>query len=70
MQTVISDAVLAIVAGADTTATTLNNVFFHLISSPGVYSRLQKEVDKYYPPGENALDLKHYAHMVYLDAVM
>lgn len=70
MKVVISDAVLAIVAGSDTTAVTLSNIFYYLISRPDTYRRLQEEVDKYYPPGEDALNPKHYVKMSYLDAVL
>lgn len=35
-----------------------------------VYQKLQEEVDKYYPQGENALDCKFHPDMRYLDAVM
>lgn len=35
-----------------------------------VYARLQAEVDKFYPPGENALDPRHQKDMPYLEAVM
>jgi len=67
---VVSDGVLAIVAGSDTTATTLSSVFWCLMSHPTAYRRLQAEVDKYMPPGENALDTTHHPHMHYLNAVI
>ena len=38
--------------------------------NPDVYKRLEAEVDKYYPPGENSLDPKHLKNMHYLEAVM
>ena len=60
----------AILAGSDTTAAVLCNLFYLLISHPYTYKRLQAEVDHYYPAGESSLDLKHYADMKYLDAVM
>lgn len=69
-RTVISDAVLVIVAGADTTATTLSNVFYHLMCNPNSYKRLQEEVDKFYPQGEDALNTQHHVNMPYLEAVM
>lgn len=67
---VVSDGVLAIIAGSDTTATSLSNIFFHLLNNRDCYRRLQAEVDEYYPPGENALDPQHHPRMPYLDAVM
>ena len=67
---VLSDGILAIVAGSDTTATTLSNIFFNLLNHPTAYKLLQEEIDSKYPPGEDALNPKHYADMPYLDAVM
>ncbi|THH30119.1 hypothetical protein EUX98_g4052 [Antrodiella citrinella] len=67
---VVSDAVLAVIAGSDTTSIVLSNTLFAVLRNPDVYSKLKAEVDLYYPPGENACDTQHYAKMVYLDAVM
>lgn len=67
---VIADALLAVVAGSDTTALVLTCLFFSLMRNPDVYARLQAEVDKFYPPGENALDPRHLKDMPYLEAVM
>ncbi len=67
---VISDGILALVAGSDTTAAVLSNTFWCLIRQPYAYKRLQAEVDQYYPRGEDSLDPKHHVKMVYLDAVL
>ncbi|KAH7913197.1 cytochrome P450 [Hygrophoropsis aurantiaca] len=67
---VAADGVLAIVAGSDTTATTLSSLFWFLLNNPITYRRLQAEVDKYYPPGESALDTTHHQQMSYLNAVI
>lgn len=67
---VIADALLAVVAGSDTTALVLTCLFFSLMRNPEVYARLQAEVDKFYPPGENALDPRHQKDMPYLEAVI
>lgn len=67
---VLADGILAVVAGSDTTATTLSNIFFSLLSYPETYRRLQAEVDRYYPRGEDALDPRYYVHMSYLEAIM
>lgn len=67
---VISDGLLALVAGSDTTATVLANIFYCLMCYPDAYKRLVAEVDHFYPPGENSLDSKHLKHMHYLEAVM
>lgn len=66
----ISEAVLAVIAGSDTTSTALSNAFWCLLSHPDCYKRLQEEVDCYYPSGADALNPKHYPKMVYLDAVL
>ncbi|KIJ62772.1 hypothetical protein HYDPIDRAFT_41487 [Hydnomerulius pinastri MD-312] len=67
---VASDGVLAIVAGSDTTATTLSSLFWALMENPATYRRLQAEVDHYYPPGEDALSTAHHSQMNYLNAVV
>ena len=67
---VASDGVLAIVAGSDTTATVLSSLFWALLTHPTAYRRLQAEVDRYYPPGEDALSTAHHPHMKYLNSVM
>ncbi|PSR70846.1 hypothetical protein PHLCEN_2v13287 [Hermanssonia centrifuga] len=66
----VADGILAIVAGSDTTSSVLSNAFFFLMTHPKVYEQLQAEVDRYYPPGENALDSQHHPKMSYLDAVI
>ncbi|KAF9223441.1 cytochrome P450 [Gyrodon lividus] len=67
---VASDGVLAIVAGSDTTATTLSSLFWALLDNPTAYRRLQEEIDHYYPPGEDALSTAHHQQMNYLSAVI
>jgi cytochrome P450 len=39
------EASLALVAGSDTTATTLSNAVFYLIRHPQVFARLRVEID-------------------------
>lgn len=65
-----SDGVLAIVAGSDTTATTLSSLFLSLLRNPQAYYRLQAEVDRFFPPGEDVYSTVHHPHMSYLNAVM
>ncbi|KAL6308816.1 high nitrogen upregulated cytochrome P450 monooxygenase 2 [Sparassis latifolia] len=67
---VISDGSLAVIAGSDTTSGVLTSLFFCLLSHPEAYANLQAEVDKLYPPGENALDTKHHGDMAFLNAVL
>lgn len=66
----VSDGILAMIAGSDTTATTIANVFYLLLNHRDKYDLLQEEIDKYYPPGEDALNPKQYVEMPYLEAVM
>jgi cytochrome P450 len=70
---VMSDAVLVVIAGSDTTSTILGNIVFNLVSHPEVYLRLREEVDHYFPPGEAddvIIDSAKMAEMPYLNAVM
>ncbi|KAF3386264.1 hypothetical protein F1880_001608 [Penicillium rolfsii] len=39
------DAYLIIIAGSDTTAATLTNIFFHIVSDQALYKKLQDELD-------------------------
>ena len=56
--------------GAETFTWSPENVSEFLLAHPDVYERLQAEIDKFYPAGENALDPKHHRDMPYLTAVM
>lgn len=67
---VISDSGLIIVAGSDTTATVLSSLFWFIMCNPSVYRRLQDEIDRYFPLGEDAMDTSKHIHMSYLNAVM
>lgn len=40
------------------------------MTNPTAYRRLQNEVDKYFPEGDNAMDTSRHTHMPYLNAVM
>ncbi|EKM52101.1 uncharacterized protein PHACADRAFT_262568 [Phanerochaete carnosa HHB-10118-sp] len=66
---VVGDGLLAVIAGSDTTATVLANTMYELLRHPKVYKRLQAEVDKFYPPGEDSLNPRHLKDMDYLEAV-
>lgn len=67
---VVTDGVLALAAGSDTTANALNHMFYHLLSSPDIYRRLQQEVNRFYPASGDSLDPTHHGKMDYLNAVM
>ena len=70
MQQLVDDGVLAIIAGADTTSSALTSLTYALLTHPDAYEKLQAEIDKFYPAGEDALDTKHHRDMPYLTAVM
>ena len=63
---VISDGVLALVAGSHTTSSVLSNLFYLLLRHPVVYERLQYEVDKVCDVADPTCE----ARIPYLDAVM
>ena len=66
-----SDGSLAIIAGSDTTSTTLSGLFYYILSNAVEYKRLQAEIDTAFPPGEgDPFDTTMLAEMPYLNAVM
>ncbi|KAJ7097746.1 cytochrome P450 [Mycena belliarum] len=68
---VVSNAVLAIIAGSDTSATVLTNTFFLLLAHPGSYRRLQAELDGAFPVGgKEPTDAAVLAGLPYLNAVI
>ncbi|KAJ7653210.1 cytochrome P450 [Mycena polygramma] len=67
---VVQNAIVAIIAGSDTTATVLSNAFFFLLSHPESYMRLQGEVDKAFPSGKEATDPALLSRLPYLNAVI
>ncbi|KAH8107519.1 high nitrogen upregulated cytochrome P450 monooxygenase 2 [Phellopilus nigrolimitatus] len=68
---IISNGALAIVAGSDTTSSTLGGIFYYLLTHPDVYKRLQKEVDAVFPPGEgDPFDATKLIEMPFLNAVI
>ncbi|KZT11544.1 cytochrome P450 [Laetiporus sulphureus 93-53] len=67
----VNNAVTAIIAGSDTTATALSCVFYFMLSRPECYARLRDEVDTTFPAGEGlANDSTKFANMAYLNAVI
>jgi len=62
-----SDSLLAIGAGADTTAGTVSNIFYFLLTNPSAYARLQDEIDRL---SDSALTYDTQAGMPYLNAVI
>ncbi|KZP10113.1 cytochrome P450 [Athelia psychrophila] len=66
----MSDSALVIIAGSDTTSTVLSSLFWFIMCNPDIYRRLQDEIDKVFPPGENALNPSKHIHMNYLNAII
>ena len=67
----VSDGLLAIIAGYDTTATVLAALFHYILCDRNIYLRLQEEVDKYFKDAEGSmLDSSRLATLPYLSAVM
>ncbi|KAK1220918.1 hypothetical protein PQX77_016297 [Marasmius sp. AFHP31] len=66
--TVISDALVSIIAGSDTTATGLIAIYYYLLKHPEAMNRLRQEIDKEFPFGEEPVDFTKLAHMSWLNA--
>ncbi|KAJ6577437.1 cytochrome P450 [Mycena capillaripes] len=64
---ILSDGGLAIIAGAETTSTTLCHIIWFLLCNPTAYRRLQTEVDD---PKSNTWVPASQARMPYLNAVI
>jgi len=62
--------VLAIVAGADTTSTSITGVLFNLLKYPLVYQRLKQEVEVTFPGGEEPADAGRLSQMEWLNGCM
>ncbi|KAG8219853.1 cytochrome P450 [Butyriboletus roseoflavus] len=68
---ILSNSLLAIIAGADTTATVLRNTVFYLLTNPTYYARLREEVDATFPPTETSpLDTEILPTLPFLNAVI
>ncbi|KAF8843964.1 cytochrome P450 [Paxillus ammoniavirescens] len=51
---IVSNSLLAIIAGSDTTASVLSNVIYYLLVNPTYYTRLREELDATFPPTEES----------------
>lgn len=69
---VSGEALLQIVAGSDTSATTIRIVLLHLLLNPPIYARLQKEIDDGITAGRISAPIKdsEARQMPYLQAVI
>ena len=66
----VDDAMLAMIAGADTVTSTLTSLFALLRAHPAAYARLEAEVDGVLPPGEDPVKAGSEKEMVWLNACM
>ncbi|CAL1708242.1 unnamed protein product [Somion occarium] len=64
----ISDGMMSIVAGSDTSATNLTHLFYFLLKNPEMKKRLQEEIDHIFPQGEETADYTKQSEMPYLNA--
>ena len=60
-------AVLAVLAGSDTTSSALTHILYFLTNNPTIYKRLQAEIDGL---GHKLTDCTAQAQLPYLNAVM
>ena len=70
---VVADGTLAMIAGADTTATGISSFFYLILSHPKKYKKLQAEIDKVYSKDEDesaVLDSSRHGQLVYLTACL
>lgn len=71
LPTIISNAVLAIVAGSDTTSNVLSGVMYYLLLYPDYTKRLRHELNMAFPPSEHAgIELDRLANLELLNAIM
>ncbi|RPD57205.1 high nitrogen upregulated cytochrome P450 monooxygenase 2, partial [Lentinus tigrinus ALCF2SS1-7] len=70
LQELADYGILAVIAGSDTASMTLTSLFYCLLTNPEAYSKLQAEVDKFYPAGESTSDTQYHRDMHYLQAVI
>jgi cytochrome P450 len=68
--TLISESMLVLIAGSDTAATAMSNVFFYLLTQPDVLTRLRDEIEKAVPPEVHHPDSNTLAQLPYLRAVI
>ena len=69
-QHLISDAILAVVAGSDTTANALVSVIYCLLANTTAYYTLRDEIDRFYTSSDDSCSTRHHQDMHYLHAVM
>ncbi|KLO10727.1 cytochrome P450 [Schizopora paradoxa] len=68
---VLSDAGIAVVAGSDTTSSTMTVLFYYLLSNPSAYKRLREEINSAFPIHDgHPFDASKLSSLPYLNAVI
>ncbi|GJJ06922.1 hypothetical protein Clacol_001118 [Clathrus columnatus] len=68
---IISNAILAMVAGSHTTSLVISSIMYHLLLHPEYLVRLQKELDTAFPPSEQSvIQLDKLANLELLEAII
>ncbi|KAJ3816970.1 cytochrome P450 [Lentinula raphanica] len=68
---IVSNAVLAIIAGSDTTASALSNAIYYLVANPKDMQMLQQEIEDVFPHDDTtAIDVNKLEDLQWLDAVI
>lgn len=70
MEVVGSEGILAVVAGSDTTSTTLVITLYYLFLHPEKMKKLREEIDSNFTKDEDAVDFAKLAEMQYLNGCM
>ncbi|KAF9444394.1 cytochrome P450 [Macrolepiota fuliginosa MF-IS2] len=66
---ILQNSLLAIVAGSDTTASILSNVFYYLMRYPDYYKHLQEEIDGALD-GSGSVEADRLTNLAFLNAVL
>ncbi|KIK67013.1 hypothetical protein GYMLUDRAFT_156769, partial [Collybiopsis luxurians FD-317 M1] len=66
----VADARVAILAGADTTVSSIAAFFYYMLCHPEEFSLLREEIDRVYPPGSDATDISKQSELVYTSACL
>lgn len=62
----VSEAMDILIAGADTTASTLTTGFIHILSNPSIKARLVQAIDEAMPEDESSISLQSLEKVEYL----
>ncbi|KAJ3873159.1 high nitrogen upregulated cytochrome P450 monooxygenase 2 [Lentinula edodes] len=67
---IVSNAVLAIIAGSDTSASALCNAIYYLVANPKDMQTLQQEIEEAFPDSGTNIDIQKLDKMPWLNAVI